>query len=285
MMLTALLAACVPVASAAAAAAAGVTLTGDVPWVVAGDDPARPQSGLDEYDGAEPIAFQLALRDVQLDWYRVLGHPPPLVPHPHFGRARRGQEVQAAAAPARGGYEVFPGAYCTASYHPSTTTPGATLAECRAKCDATGCACFDISDAGRGDCRTNLHNPAPGTANTSKSSNRLDAYVYCGPDPECGGPAPPPPPPPPPPAPPPPPYAGPAVYFGTLQHCPWLAAEFDLSSCELHKVAAGESSVTLLHPPPPLAGAPTAMRGESVSTMTELSPAAATRAPRRTACC
>jgi hypothetical protein len=37
--------------------------------------------------------------------------------------------------------------------------------------------------------------------------------------------------------PPPPPYSGPAVYFGTLEHCPWLATDFDLSSCRLDRGA------------------------------------------------
>jgi len=39
-------------------------------------------SSVDEGDAVEPIGFQLALRDVQLDWYRVLGHPPPVQSYP-----------------------------------------------------------------------------------------------------------------------------------------------------------------------------------------------------------
>lgn len=33
-------------------------------------------------DAVEPIEYQLALRDVQLDWYRVLGHPPAIQTYP-----------------------------------------------------------------------------------------------------------------------------------------------------------------------------------------------------------
>ena len=58
------------------AASATLEITGDTPWVVAGSA-GVPKSSVDEGDGIEPISFQLALRDVQLDWYRVLGHPPP----------------------------------------------------------------------------------------------------------------------------------------------------------------------------------------------------------------
>eukprot|EP00038_Savillea_parva_P011295 m.196480 g.196480 ORF g.196480 m.196480 type:complete len:864 (-) comp19831_c0_seq1:58-2649(-) len=61
--------------------ASALTITGDTPWVVAGSN-GVPASSVDEGDNIEPIAYQLALRDVQLDWYRVLGHPPPIQAYP-----------------------------------------------------------------------------------------------------------------------------------------------------------------------------------------------------------
>lgn len=53
----------------------GFQINGDIPWVVAG-------GGSNIGDNKEPIAFQLALRDLQLDWYKVFGHPPNLLAFP-----------------------------------------------------------------------------------------------------------------------------------------------------------------------------------------------------------
>ena len=48
-----------------------ITIDADTPWVVAGSSPVAPLH--DDQDAAEPTAYQMALRDVQRDWYRVLG--------------------------------------------------------------------------------------------------------------------------------------------------------------------------------------------------------------------
>ena len=53
-------------ASASDSSTAVITLTGDTPWVVA--DGSQYTSLHDDQDSAEPVAFQMALRDVQLDW-------------------------------------------------------------------------------------------------------------------------------------------------------------------------------------------------------------------------
>jgi hypothetical protein len=66
---------------ATAAPPGGITLTGDTPWVLAGSS-GVVASGVDENDDVEPMAFQLALRDVKLDWYRVLGNPPAIQGYP-----------------------------------------------------------------------------------------------------------------------------------------------------------------------------------------------------------
>eukprot|EP00039_Didymoeca_costata_P032960 m.40100 g.40100 ORF g.40100 m.40100 type:complete len:827 (+) comp9627_c0_seq1:100-2580(+) len=52
-----------------------ITINGDTPWVVAGGDAVIG-------DGAEGSAYNLALRDLQRDWYKVFGHPPALVTFP-----------------------------------------------------------------------------------------------------------------------------------------------------------------------------------------------------------
>jgi hypothetical protein len=103
------------------------------------------------------------------------------------------------AAPVIAGYEVFTKSYCTASgdgRNVSFKGEGFTVAACRAKCDSMKCACFDISATNpKSECRCNMQAPR-GSANTTKSANGLEAFVFCG-DSACGGPAPPPSPPPP----------------------------------------------------------------------------------------
>ena len=110
---------------------------------------------MDEGDNVEPISFQLALRDVQLDWYRVFGHPPPIVEYPLL--RRDGDDAEAgftAAAPPGRGYQRWPDRYCDASTAPSFTGSGMDEAACQRKCDAMACACFDIH-LPTGQCRVN----------------------------------------------------------------------------------------------------------------------------------
>ena len=214
-----------------------IELTGDTPWVVAGSD-GVPASSADEGDNIEPISFQLALRDVQLDWYRVMGHPPAVQSYPLLGnsvvdrgslRSATAQGQESAPMPTRG-YTEFLDRYCDSSVSPTFVGNAFDEVQCRAKCDSMKCACFDINAGpGKGTCRVNVHGNG-----TTKSANDLTSYVFCGP-PACGGPAPPPPPPPPPRPPPPPPYVGPAIFAGTLEACPWLLTDFDLSPCKLDR--------------------------------------------------
>ena len=61
----------VAAACGSAAAAAPLTLTGDAPWVV------PPELGIPSEsmsDTADDTAQNMALRDVELDWYKVLGY-------------------------------------------------------------------------------------------------------------------------------------------------------------------------------------------------------------------
>lgn len=224
-----------------APAARAIELTGDTPWVVAGSA-GVPVSSVDEGDNIEPISFQLALRDVQLDWYRVMGHPPPILSYPldirhsvvdgslHDTVTPHGRQ-EMSAKPTRGYIELLD-RYCDSSVSPTFVGHAFDEVQCRAKCDSMKCACFDINAGPKGGtCRVNVHGNG-----TTKSANDLTSYVFCGP-PDCGGPAPPPPPPPPPRPPPPPPYNGPAIYVGTLAACPWLSTDFDLSACKLERGA------------------------------------------------
>ena len=159
----------------------------------------------------------MALRDVKLDWYKVLGHPPALQPFPTAARAGAAAAAAAAATapsppvPLLAGYTGHAYSFCDGSYQPASTTT-ATLAGCAAKCTSAGCWCFDHGSAapeGNGTCRLTLND-----TKIDASSNGLLAYV------SAKAPHPPPPP--------------AAVYVGTLGACPWLASEFDLSACNLH---------------------------------------------------
>ena len=55
----------------------GLALTGDTPWVVLGEANGVRVNG----DSAEGAAYDLALRDLSADWYKVLGYTPIISAH------------------------------------------------------------------------------------------------------------------------------------------------------------------------------------------------------------
>lgn len=133
------------------------------------------------------------------------------------------------------GYEIHANSYCVASgdgSHVSFKAEGYNVSACQAKCDAIGCACFDISLKYKSsECRCNLRPPPGGGPNITKSANGLSAFVYCGSvSKSCGGTAPPPPPVPPAPPAPPPLQSDGSVCFGLDAPVSSVPAGYSLES-------------------------------------------------------